>query len=520
VNFNNSKYGRILAIIFRCCLVVILALNFAGVYYWLDIESLWIDELFTAYFADPMQTTISQVFRRSLEDVHPPVYYLITWMTTRLTGIEFTIAARGQSALFSILALVIVYRSFPAYVNAFARLFSLAAAATSFSWFNFAVDARSYGLVFIIGALFALVGLRIFYSINRHNIRFSSLCMIVVLGLLGSLIHYYLLLLAGGVVGMLLLCSRDWYQRGALVLTGLAILIPVAVFIKWHAGYIVLDVENTWFSVELAFLKSSISAGFAMMFGTPLHRILMIGIFAGSIFAYLLSTKTKQPDNEVVKTYLFVIGCFLAPIILGLVISIIYVPVFSERVFTVVMPFYWVLVGMVTHSLFARLPNKLAVGAKTMSILALLIVSVTRFYEHGLPSKENWRDSAAAIEKMDRCKGEIIPVVGFAEPVTTVDNIYYTYGYYLANRKQSDWLKLPSVSQFSHLIHTPYPELVQTRMSDEKRCPVLLWSVHHLEKPHIEMIVAGIVKQHQPPKGRSIIIREWDRHTFIVMLQE
>ncbi|MCP4185016.1 MAG: hypothetical protein GY761_17175 [Hyphomicrobiales bacterium] len=518
MQLTNSNRSKRLMTAYYLCLGLILAINFASVCYWLDIESLWIDELFTAYFSDPSQPTFLEVVTRTLEDVHPPVYYLITWATTRLSGFEFTIVARAQSALFSVVALAIVYRSFPSYVSTYSRLFSLAAAVTSLTWFNFALDARSYGLVFIIGALFVMVGLQTLDSISRHEIQIPLLFKLSAIGICGSMVHYYLLLLAGGVVGMLLLMSRNWRQRFAFAATGLAILVPVALFIRWHSHSIVLDIGNTWFSTDFEFLMTSISTGFAMMFGTTLHRILIMGIFAGAILSYLLSAKDEELDKDIVRTYVFIIGCFLTPILLGLAVSILTNPIFSGRVFTVVMPFYWVLVGMATNTLFTRFSHASAIGLATVSILVLFVVSTYRFYNHGLPPKQNWRDSAAAIEKLESCKNEIIPVVGFANPVTSIDNIYYTYGYYLTDRRESDWLKLPPAKKFSELAQTPYAELIRSRISGAQECPVILWSVHHLEKPHIEALIADIRKEFHPIGSNSIIIREWGKRTFVVMI--
>lgn len=279
-----------------------------------------------------------------------------------------------------------------------------------------------------------------------------------------------------------------------------------------------MDVENSWFSVSYGAIRYGMVNGLESIFGSLWQKLLIIGTIVICILFSLKSTDEKRPDKLTLQTYLFIIGCCVAPLVLALAISFLTNPIFSERIFLISMPFYWVLIGMVSSTLMARLSKTPAVIVTAISLLIFLTVSIARFFDHEIPPKESWRDSAAFIRSQSACKNAAIPVVDFEQPAVSVGDINITYAYYL-NDHDAGFFKIPMRKSFDNPAQAPYRELVKARLSDATKCPILVWTVHHWPISHLEAFVADIRKSNSLPEGRHIVVKEFSGDAFIVIVK-
>ena len=154
---------------------VIVFISIIGVIPKISGPGMWLDELFTAYFADPNQISVNAIINRAAEDVHPPGYYLVVWAVTRYLSFDFTTVARGISFSFAVLSLFVFYHSFPKYVDRFSRLYTCAFASVSSAWYIAAQQARSYSLVFAFVALYLLLAGKVISGLQNGRISLPAL---------------------------------------------------------------------------------------------------------------------------------------------------------------------------------------------------------------------------------------------------------------------------------------------------------------------------------------------------------
>ena len=91
---HGVKQRHVLKFLMPVWFFLICVAVFAGFLH-LDANSLWMDELFTVYFADPTQPDFAAFLARAAEDVHPPGYYAIVWTVGQFTSADITIVAKG-----------------------------------------------------------------------------------------------------------------------------------------------------------------------------------------------------------------------------------------------------------------------------------------------------------------------------------------------------------------------------------------------------------------------------------------
>jgi uncharacterized membrane protein len=154
------------------CYLTIIIVSCAGAFVGLSASSMWFDELFTAYFADPVISSVGELVGRAAEDVHPPGYYLLVWAVNRTIGGDFAVVTRGLSAVLSIIAVAVLYHAFPRPIGRFGRLFACAFATTSMLWYPYSQEARSYALGFVPATILLLLAFRILASFREGGARY------------------------------------------------------------------------------------------------------------------------------------------------------------------------------------------------------------------------------------------------------------------------------------------------------------------------------------------------------------
>lgn len=114
----------------------------------LGTESLWTDEMYSVVWA---QKSVAQIMANASSDVHPPVYYVLLHFWIQITGTSET-GIRSLSVVFSLLSIVLIYRT--------GRI----------------IGGERLGL--IAAFLLALSHLHIYYAQEARNYAFTVLCVL------------------------------------------------------------------------------------------------------------------------------------------------------------------------------------------------------------------------------------------------------------------------------------------------------------------------------------------------------
>lgn len=474
----------------------------------LNVNSLWLDELFTAYFADPANTEFTAFLSRAAEDVHPPGYYLLVWAAGRLSGLEIGLVARGVSWVFAVLTLLALPRMMPPWVSKTARLFTMVFAATSLVFFIYANEGRSYTLGWFLIVLLFGISFQIRRLLRSGGVPALPILALVILGVVAGLSHYYLITITGAVVGCLILSSRTWTQRIVLAIAGLVILIPLLAYVSWQAPQVVADVQDTWLSADLSFLVHHTRVGMVRLAAVLAEQVLFLLLLIPGTFAttnLLRHAKGRGKFPSEVGDTIFVISIVLLAIFLTVLVTLLYAPSYSFRLFLVLAPAYWILAGFLFALILQSASRPAVLFICLLSSLVFCLMSLRIFWAHE-PYKQPWRETAAAIADLPACDAAPIAVVTFDTPFISESEPARFYGYYLGPDDRA-WLAVPE-KRLPFLIQSPeYRDLVATRLSDPMECPVLLWAVQHGDPASLSALRDAIAAEFPQDNGTTVALR-------------
>lgn len=113
-------------------------------------ESLWLDEVYSILYVTERYTTAGILFNLPLNEPHPPLYYLILNLWTKIFGkTEFVI--RFPSAIFGVLAVGSTYLLGKKLFSHYAGLFSALMMSLSSYHIYYSQSARMYSLLAFLG---------------------------------------------------------------------------------------------------------------------------------------------------------------------------------------------------------------------------------------------------------------------------------------------------------------------------------------------------------------------------------
>lgn len=198
---------------------------------------LWYDEAYTVLLS---QMPLFRMMDAIMGDVHPPLYYLFTWLLVHL-GLEPLGALRGFSCVLSVAGLVVLYRLALAYdLPRPARLAALALMALSPFQIYYAQEARMY-------ALLQLLVMLALWTIRRREWLFFPFLLALILYTHNYGLYYCaalgLVALAGEIRRPVLVPdgedTREQSQSRAVLVSGAvagAMFAPWAITLFWQAS--------------------------------------------------------------------------------------------------------------------------------------------------------------------------------------------------------------------------------------------------------------------------------------------
>lgn len=474
----------------------------------LDVNSLWLDELFTAYFADPANADMRAFLNRAAEDVHPPGYYLLVWAASRATGLDVGLAARGVSWVFAVLTLIALPRMMPLSANQAARLFAVVFAATSLVFFIYANEGRSYALGWFLIVLLLGISFQIRRRLRSGAVPVLPILALVILGVLAGLSHYYLITITGAVVGCLILSSRNWTQRSVLALAGLVILMPLVLFIRWHGTQVVGVPDQGWFSADAAFLVRQTVVGALRVMGSSNEQSLFLLLLAaGGVAGAVIWREGRGTGTTtaILTDSLFIVGVAVLGVGLTILVTLAYVPSYSFRFFLVLAPVYWMITGILFALILESRSRTLIVGSSLAATVVFCLMTLRVFWAFE-SYKQPWRETAATIAEMPACATAPLAVVTFDRPFISESEAARFYGYYLEPDDRA-WLAVPR-GQLPTLTEMPaFRRLVAERLADPDACPVLLWAVQHGDRDTLASLRDTIAARLTREEGTSVVLQ-------------
>jgi uncharacterized membrane protein len=480
----------------------IVAVAGLAAFWGLDATSLWLDELATRYFADPAVVGFGAALRRALEDVNSPAYYLVTWAVQRISGLDFVLAARGVAALGAVAALALLLGVRAGQAGLAARLVAGVFVVAAPVWFDYAQEARAYGLALCLDMAMALWALRLLPRVRAGEGR--GLSGLAGLAVLAALNHYYALFLAGGLFAMLLAFSRSWKAAALVALWGLSVVAVVGGFVAWHRPQMVLDIHDTWFSASPEFLTALTWHGLEDLFGGWQTQGL-----AGLI---LLLAMAGKGWGRAAAPLGLLLGAAVLTFALALGVTLAFTPMISARIFVVLAPLVWLALAELAEIAMRTPWPRLAAG---LMALALGVVAPGAL-DRGRDVKQPWRASAEVVASLPGCRSATLPVLWLSDHFIRDDDPEWLYGFYLPKDPARRYIALQRRDLPQALEAPALQDLVRETASGARICPVLLWAgTGWVSDP--DAAIASLSKALPPEGGRieAQVIRAKDSSASI-----
>lgn len=448
------------------------ALNMLAAFIGLHASSAWRDELATLDYSNPSIASAGAVIRGALPDPHPPTYALLIWAIRHLPG-DTVVLMRASSACFGIAALLLLAMMARGRLNRVAILGMIGLAVTSWPWFYFAQEGRSYAAMLLISSLVAALIFRI--SDRQQAGDAAAWDMAALFGVLGvgAITHNYFVMVAAAVLGWRVLASRSWREALYAALLCALALAPAIIVSRLQLPYMA-EKDGTWFQATPAFLTAETLQMTKNFVGSP--GALIVGL---ALAVLLLRYRPRLPwpagwreaGDWVRSPWTGFCLIIVGTIILTLAYSVLLRPVFSFRVGVVLLPLVWLLWGRaIDRTIAAGTSERLLL----IVIVPCLLIGSLRIAGRWLPMKEEWRASAQAIAALPACNGADLPV---ASPGHILDS---NYAFYLP--AGHTFLSIGRPALLSGQDSPAYRRLLDRSLAGPSAdvCPILLWSAHVL----------------------------------------
>ena len=448
----------------------------------LDLHSFWFDELFTARLLEPLAGTT--LMSRIATDVHPPVYLVALSLFSQVFS-DDDLALRAFSAVAACGAIAVFVATTRTAFSLPARLFGAALATGSLFWFFQAQNVRSYALCLVLSAGILAIGLRLLHDGQRRSP--PLLAALFGLMLLGSFSHFYMMYVALGVLGMIVLLQRQ--DRAAMVAAATVLLVAVGLYVKFVIEpYARVSLANNWYPSHpgwyLAVLQSCLRYTFHPM------ALAALGLCGAAILAMRRRAESLWPD----RVTLFLLGVPLTVVAGGIASSVLMAPSFFDRNVLVVSPFLWALAARAYDAAVEKASP--AIRLALNGSLGVIALSMTGIVASRLPSGEApafyepYRQSAHWIQTLSACRGQTLPVVTVDSPDWYKPG-YAAFIYEAGYGRYLQGFATPQLVFASDLTAGRLPADLAgelRRRLDGQGCPVLAWSAHNMNRAFIAAI--------------------------------
>lgn len=468
----------------------------------LSSSSFWADELFTMQVVDHHQG-LGEVFRRVLADVHPPLYDFLLYGWIELFGTGESMV-RLLSAILAVLSIGVFVLGTRRRLSSTATAFACAIATTSLFWYEQAQNARNYTLAMVISAALLATAIDVGRRV-RAGERFTAgaWLWLTVLGVAGSQVHPYMLLMVGMLLLFLLITARTWPQRIGVSVSGVIVL-GLYVGLLWLMTHTTKhDFHDTWFSNSAKFFGSHLRR---VVFHFMSRQLLLV-VVAMLLVLWLRRPRVAYVDEQHLSNWTARLCGFVCVgvILSGIAVSLLVAPSFSYRNVLVCAPFGWFLLARLYDAASARLDTRAMAIVAVATIVLLGSQAIALMRGRLLPANEPWRASAAFVQGLPGCADATLPVitdpgtygVGMTPAVHAMMERHY-YGYYLPATYHpyaylaDDWVRHAG-------------ELMQSNGT----CPELGWVLHDVSDEDRALALARQFLSQPGVENHQLVVQEF-----------
>jgi uncharacterized membrane protein len=383
--------------VFWICLVVIAALGLAVRLFANAGKEVWLDELFTLQAA--AEPTLGGLYRNYLlEDVHPPLYNVLAWLTVQAFGVDHE-TLRILSIVISMATLLGLALAGRRWLGVWPALFATYLFAVLQPCVYFAVEARAGALAMGLGLWFSFAWVLLSRRIwLREELGYHQPFFLGLAGGLLSLTSYpglafvgfgYLLLV------VVVLVKRPSGWAWALVAPATSLLL----FAPWLPTFFYHLRPRTFWAESVSFL-GSFTETFAFLLDPYLPLYTLAGLVAlTAVRAWLSTGEERRPIVSISLGFLILCVGFVVVLISGLAVA--GSEKFLPRMMVVVLPGVLIVVAAGISSLVRRFPLAtkagvivaaagLAVAVAVPSIRKDRLVPVGIRHNSGLETTADW----------------------------------------------------------------------------------------------------------------------------------
>lgn len=367
--------------------------------FWLDAESLWLDEGASVKFAN---LRIDEIIKSTKADAHPPLYYIILHLWIKIFG-DSEASVRFPSVIFGVITVIILYKlCVKFWDNEVALLSSFLTGISVFQVF-YSQEARMYALLCLLSVLSFFYFLLILKDESiSHYIAYS----IVTILLLYTHLYSFFIILAQlifvvfyekkklqGFIFTLFVSFLFFTPRFLIVLNQANAILLSGKFWLPKPGFV--DLAKTLIQFAGATYPmprdengNVILTKFIIEYSSPaILLLIMLALITFSAFSFNKIAEEKR------KTYIVFWLWFIIPILTPFLLSQFLTPFYFTRyVIASSVPFYClVAIGFQSYDNFRV--KKYIFSA----VLFLLAVNLVWYYSK--TNKEEWREAVKFIEE-------------------------------------------------------------------------------------------------------------------------
>lgn len=387
-------------------LILLLILSLGAVLRLVNLgsDSVWLDEAYSIQFAHlPLPELLSET---ASSDVHPPLYYLLLHYWVKLFGDSET-AVRSLSALFGLLAILMIYLIASLLFNRATGLLSALLLALSLFHIEFAQEARMYTLL----ALLSLCSLYFFLKLFDDPRPVHLIAYIISTSLLmHTHVYGFFIIIAENLFFFSLYFSNREAFKRRLARWLLSQAALVLLFLPWLA-VMVRQFERVqhgfWIpQPQLNFLRLTwmIYAGSTIL-SFLFIPLVLLGLIPrsrirgghsteeGEAVRSLSTRKTGFSEREKI---LFMLLWFLSPIVIPFVLSQFLSSIYLPKYTIAASAAFLVLAAKGIMSIRADRARVLLLGI----LLALSFINMRAYWS--APHKDFWRESVSYFDRTAR----------------------------------------------------------------------------------------------------------------------
>lgn len=477
--------------------VAVIAMLFAFV--GLGRSGLWIDELFTLHLVHH-DLGLKEVWRRALTDTQPPLYDLLLYAWTRLSGYA-PWAMRLPSAICAVAAVVVFGWSARRLrlASPAAIAFACAIAALSGFWFQQSQNIRSYALSLLLAAVLQQATWWVQAAIRDGQPALACqrrLYPLLLAGLFASFNHSYLLLATGIAIGLLLPVLPGWRPRIVLALGGLLILLLNVAYYRQLVQDTHQDLHHLWFRNDFGFFAAQTHQALDAL-ATRWVELGLVVLLLSLLWRRLQGEPAEAEPLRGARQATLLSTCVLLGVAgIGIAVSLLVAPSYSDRNLLTCAPFAWWLVARL-YDVAGPRPGARRIWP-AVAFLALALASHLPMLRGRLIERnEAWQESAQYLSSLAACRQQPLTVIlpfKFGPPKDSFRRLAEQdfYGHFLATSPLTALTPAELVS--------PSPSLLaqwqeRARQFDQGGCGVLAWGVHDLTEDDVQQLALELARQ-------------------------